>query len=40
MSQLLLIGLLIGFVLAIMVIRLKRSRKRPERWMPDIRRVV
>ena len=40
MSQLLLIGLLVGFVLVVSVVRLKRGPKRRERWMPDIRRVV
>jgi hypothetical protein len=36
----LLAALLIGILLAILVIRLKRSSNRRQRWMPDIRRVV
>jgi hypothetical protein len=39
MYQLLLIGSLVGNLLTILVVRQRRASKRPERWMPDIRRV-
>ena len=40
MYQFLLIGSLIGILLAVSVVRLRRASKRSKRWMPDIRRVV
>jgi hypothetical protein len=39
MSQVLLIGSLVGILLAILVVKLRRVSKRQKRWMPDIRRV-
>jgi uncharacterized membrane-anchored protein YhcB (DUF1043 family) len=40
MYQILLAALLVGILLAVLVVRLRRSAKRAQRWMPDIRRVV
>ena len=40
MNQSLFLGLLGGILLAVLVVRLRKSAKRPKRWMPDIRRVV
>ena len=40
MFPFILIGSLIGILLAVWVVRLRRTSKRSKRWMPDIRRVV
>ena len=40
MYQLLLIGLLVVILVVTSVVRLRKTSKRPEMWMPDIRRVI
>jgi len=40
MMQFLLIGSLVGIVLALWLVKLKKASQRPKRWMPDIRRVA
>jgi hypothetical protein len=40
MNQLLLIGVLVVALAALLMVRIRRSPKRRERWMPDIRLVV
>jgi hypothetical protein len=40
MMQFLLIGSLVGIVLALWLVKLRKASKRPKRWMPDIRRVA
>jgi hypothetical protein len=40
MNQLILIGSLAIILLALLAVKLKKTPKRPKRWMPDIRRVV
>jgi hypothetical protein len=40
MYQLLSIALLAGVLIALLVVRQRKTSKRRERWMPDIRRVI
>jgi hypothetical protein len=40
MSQLLVIGSLVIFLVILSIMRLRTTPKRGKRWMPDIRRVV
>jgi len=39
-SQLILIGSLVGVLVTLLIVRQKKSARPKERWMPDIRRVV
>ena len=40
MYKFLLLGLLVGILLAVWVIRLRRASKHQRRWKPDIHRVT
>jgi uncharacterized membrane-anchored protein YhcB (DUF1043 family) len=40
MMQLLLIGTLVGVLVALLVVRHKKRAYPKQRWMPDIRRVI
>jgi hypothetical protein len=40
MSQLVLIGSLVGILAALLVVRQRKTAYPKKRWMPDIRRVV
>ena len=40
MNQLVMIGSLVGVLVALLVVRNRKAASSKKRWMPDIRRVV